>query len=114
MCNKTKPCKNCPFKKGMAWYGAYGSAPNAHHKIEALKSVDEAGVFSCHMNNPKANVFVGEMINNDCGGFRMMLENMKNANKHSDIVNNFNETGPDYDLKYWANHENYESKLNLI
>lgn len=98
----------------MAWYGAYGSGPNFHSKIEALKSVDKAGVFSCHKLNPDNNVYLGTMTNNDCAGFKMMLENMKQKNTHKEIVNEFNETGPDIDLKYWANKAGYKSKLNLI
>ena len=57
---------------------------------------------------------MGEMVNNDCNGFKMMLQNMKTPNIHKEIVNNFNETGPNYDLKYWAAKEGYKSKLNLI
>ncbi len=110
----SKPCKNCPFLKGMAWFGAYGTGPNAHSKIEALKSTDEAGVFSCHVKNPKANVFMGDMKTNDCEGFKMMLENMKSPNKNQKVVNNFNETGPSFDLLYWAKKEGYKSKLKLI
>lgn len=109
-----KPCKNCPFRKGNAWYGLYGSSPNAHSKIEALKSTDSAGVFSCHLKNPKNNVFLGEMKNNDCDGFKMMLENMKEIETYPEIVNSFNETGPDYDLNFWAKMEGYKSKLKLL
>lgn len=109
-----KICKNCPFKKGMAWFGAYGSVPNANAKIDALKYTDEAGLFSCHENHPGANVFVGDMKVNDCKGFELMIENMKTPNKNKGIVNEFNETLPDYDLKYWANKSGYKSKLNLI
>lgn len=109
-----KPCKNCPFQKGMQWYGAYGSGPNVVSKIEALQETDKAGVFSCHMKNPDNNVFRGNMVNNDCAGFKMMLENMNEPGKHKKIVDTFNEIGPDYNLAAWAKHEGYQSKLGLI
>ena len=102
-------CKNCPFRKENEWhYGAEG-------KIEALKSTDEAGVFSCHILSPGNNVFsVNPMTENTCVGFKMLQENMKEPDTHTGIVNNFNETGPVYDLKAWADHEQYFSKLNLV
>lgn len=109
-----KQCKNCPFQKGMGWTGAYGSSHNAEWKIMALKHTDESGVFSCHRKHPLANVFMGKMITNDCNGFKMMQENMVNPNTHKSIVNEFNDTLPSFDLRYWAKKENYVSPLKLI
>jgi hypothetical protein len=116
-----KPCINCPFKRNNAWYGPFGSAPNAYSKIEALKEMDEAffvtgkDIFSCHMKNPDNTIFsYRRMIKNDCAGYAMMKENIKKQNSYPEIVNEFNETGPDFDLRYWAKKEGYESKLNLI
>lgn len=106
------PCKNCPFRRTNAWYGLYGSAPNACAKIDALKALDEQQIFSCHVTNPDSNIFTMKpMTNDDCAGFKMMKENMATPNKHQAIVNNFNETGPKYDLVYWAKKENYKSKF---
>jgi hypothetical protein len=108
---KKHPCNNCPFIKGHAWYGLYGSAPNVASKIEALKEVDRQGIFSCHVKHPDRNIFsLKDMDANDCVGFIQMQENMTTPNKHILVVNNFNETGPDFDLKYWAKKENYKSQ----
>jgi hypothetical protein len=110
-----KPCKNCPFRKGQAWYGSFGSSPNFASKIEALKEVDRQQIFSCHMTNPDRNIFsLKDMVNDDCAGFRMLKENMTTPNTHPDIVNAFDETGPDISLVFWANKSGYHSALNLI
>lgn len=103
------PCKNCPFRCENEWhYGAEG-------KIDALKATDEAGLFSCHILSPYANVFsIQPMTENTCVGFKMLQENMKETNTHVGIVNSFNDTGPVYDLIAWANHEGYISKINLL
>lgn len=107
------PCKQCPFLKGKAWYGSFGSAPNAASKIEAFQTVTEQGIFSCHVKNPDRNVFsVKPMIKDDCAGFRMMKENMKKPDSNPSVVNCFNDVGPDsFDLNYWAAKEKYHSPL---
>jgi hypothetical protein len=111
----SKTCGNCPFRKGKAWYGSFGSGANFASKIEALKELDRQKIFSCHMRNPDRNIFsLKDMVVNDCGGYQKMLENMKQPDTHADIVNCFNETGPDIDLVYWAKKAGYKSELNLI
>lgn len=106
------PCKNCPFLKDKAWYGLNGSAPNAQSKIDALKEATRQGIFSCHVRNPDRNIFtVKDMEVNDCIGFQQMKENMTEPNKYPNVVNYFNETGPDYDLNYWAEREGFKSEL---
>lgn len=107
-----KPCKNCPFIKGKAWYGSFGSGPNFASKIEALQEVTRQKIFSCHVKHPNNNVFsLRDMEVNDCAGFKQMKENMISPNKYPGIVNNFNETGPDIDLIYWAKKQNYQSEF---
>ena len=101
-----KPCKNCPFRIENDWHwGAEG-------KILALEQVDRQQIFSCHELHPDTNVFsLKDMKDNDCAGFRMMKENMISPDIHPGIVNNFNETGPDFDLKYWAEKSGYKSNM---
>jgi hypothetical protein len=91
-----KPCKNCPFRRTNTWhYGAEG-------KILALKELDSQNIFSCHAKHPDRNIFsIKDMEHNDCIGFEMMKENHIIKNKHPQVVNCFNETGPEMlDLEY--------------
>ncbi len=110
-----KPCKNCPFQKGMEWAAGYGARGTAA-KIAALEELEEQKIFSCHMKHPDNNIFSFQrMKENDCVGYKMMLENMNAPDKHPEIVNCFNDTKPDYDLEYWAKHTpTFQNKLQLL
>lgn len=103
-----KECKNCPFKKGMEWNNG-----GIFWKMAALEQIEAAGnIFSCHMKHPDNNVFHGKMIDNDCSGFKKMLDNMENESTHKNIVNNFLETNPkNYDFIGWAKSEGKEFAL---
>ncbi len=103
-----KECKDCPFKRCNEWRNG-----GIFWKMAALESIEEAGnIFSCHMKHKDSNVFSSKpMVDNDCGGFAKMLENMKESNKHPEIVNNFLETNPRYDIVGWAKHEGKEFEL---
>lgn len=108
-----KPCNSCPFIKGKAWYGSFGSAPNAASKLEAFTEAERQQIFSCHVLHPDRNIFsLRDMEVDDCAGFRMMKENMISKNTHPEVVNNFDETGPDgFSLKYWAMKEGFNTTL---
>jgi hypothetical protein len=55
------------------------------------------------------------MKDNDCAGYKQMLENMQEPGKYPLIVNEFNETGPvEMDLKFWATKEYFSNRLKLI
>ncbi len=104
----SKECKDCPFKRCNEWRNG-----GVVWKMAALMSIEEAGnIFSCHMKHEHDNVFSNRLMTvNDCSGFAKMLENMEHENKHPDIVNNFNETAPKYDMIAWAKSENKTFKL---
>lgn len=85
-----KACVNCPFRKGNEWIGG-GFA-----KELAFREVARQKIFSCHMKHADRNVFsLKDMQHDDCLGFSQMKENIHVNETHPEIVNRFNETGPE-------------------
>ncbi len=103
-----KECKDCPFLRTNEWRNG-----GIVWKMAAIKNIEDAGnIFACHVLHPKDNVFMGNMVANDCAGFHKMQENMKNENKHPEIVNNILETNPqNYDFVGWAVDQQVKSRL---
>lgn len=104
-------CKNCPFRKGNGWHYA------AEGKVLALQETARQGIFSCHMRHPDRNIFsIKDMEHDDCAGFAKMKINRESRDAFPDIVNGFNETGPQsFDLIPWFyKHSNDLNMLKLI
>lgn len=117
MCKNPKPCIQCPFRRGNSW------GMGSDDKIRAIKELDEQKLvtgkidFSCHMKHPHSNIFSFQrMKDNDCAGFKHMLENMHTPGTYPDVVNNISETGPEaLNLYEWAKRTpTYTHRSNLL